>query len=609
MNRFIPLLLILLLLTGCAAQNPVPAPTEALPAEAPVQDAPFLVPAEDDRTAAKYILPEDVHGFLMLGNNLLFFSGDSNTTLTLVDPVSRQVLTAYETSMVLTTQNFTVQQLDNGLSYFDGQAEETIVLDSSLQEIRRLKAPEDLAGMPLLSPDGNTQYYCTASGIRSLDITSGISRLLREASYPVQGLSGILLEGSVLQVSITEADGSWHTLFLNSETGQLLEDRNGNVLPETRGNRFFLHQQEANRHTMLFGTVGEPPMVLNPWFGVDGSFFLGDQVLTVFANETHLELQLYTLDSGLRQSCFLGIPSEATLLNAAQDSSGLLWLLCNFPDGPVLCCWDPAETETADTTVYASPRFTRLEPDLDALAACTLHARELSHQHGIEILVYTDAVAMQPWDYTLEYEYDAAVLYRELELLDRRLNNYPPGFLQALAGKFTGITISIVRSIQGTPESGSVDIAGGIQFWDGYDAYIVLAAGHDTEKTLYHELCHLIDTVVLTESTAYDQWEKLNPTGFKYANSPAHTMHADDWLQAGWESFLDDYSLSYPKEDRARIMEYAMTPGNADRFESPYLQAKLKLLCTGIREAFDLDTYETAFLWEQYLQSPFGPNT
>lgn len=604
MNRFIPLMLVLVLLTGCAAQNPVPGPTAALPVEAPVQDAPFLMPAEDGCTVPKYILPEDVHGFLLLGENLLFFSEDDATTLTLVDPVNQQVLSTYETGMVLTTQNFTVQQLQNGFSYFDGKAGETVVLDSCLQQTLRLKAPDDLAGMPLLSPDGSTQYYCTSSGIRALDIATGISRILREASYPVQGLSGILLDGAVLQVSITEADGSWRTLFLSSETGQLLEDRNGNVLPETKGNRFFLHQQEENRHSMLFGTVGEPPMVLNPWFDVDASFFLGDQVLTVFTNEIHPELQLYTLDSGLRQSCLLDIPSEATLVNAAQDSNGCIWLLFRFPDAPMLCCWDPAENKTSDTTVYTSPRYTRLEPDLDALAACTLHARDLSHLHGIEILVYTDAVAMQPRDYTLEYEYDAAVLYRELELLDRRLNNYPPGFLQALAGKFTGITISIVRSIQGTPESGNTNIADGISFWNGYEAYIVLAAGSDTERTLYHELCHLIDTVVLTESTAYDRWESLNPTDFSYANSASHTMDADDWRQAGWESFLNNDSISYPKEDRAYIMEYAMIEGNAGRFESPYLQAKLKLLCTGIREAFGLEKWTKPLLWEQYLHVP-----
>lgn len=607
MNRFLPLLLILLLLTGCAAQDPVPPVAETV--DIPAPSAAFMEPAEDDRSIPRYAVPEDVTGFLMLGDDLVFFSGFGATTLTLVDPHTRQVIGVHETGMVLTSQNAAVQILETGLSYFNGQAGQTVVLDRYLQESRRIAAPENLSGTPLLTQDGNTVYYCTSDSIRALDSATGISRILREASYPAQRLSGLLAADSVLQVSITEADGSCHTLFLSSETGRLLDDRNGSVLPETRANRFFLHRLEGTRHTILFGTVGEAPMVLNTWFTVDDSFFLGDRVLTAFTNQDHLELQLYSLDSGLRESCFLGIPSDTDLLNAAQDNQGYIWLLCAAGDGPLLYCWDPAETKTNDNTVYTAPRYTRQEPDLEQIAACNLYAQELSHRHGVEILVYTDAVAVEPWDYELEYEYDAPVLYQELERLDQRLRNYPPGFLQTLAEKFDAIKICIVRSIRGTPESGSVDIAGGIQFWDGYTAYIILAAGHDTERTLYHELCHLIDTVVLTESTAYDQWEKANPAGFQYANMYTHSMTAADWQQAGWESFLDDYSMSYPKEDRARVMEYAMTGGNAERFESPYLQAKLKLLCTGIREAFALEAWPEPLLWEQYLHTPIIPGT
>ena len=46
--------------------------------------------------------------------------------------------------------------------------------------------------------------------------------------------------------------------------------------------------------------------------------------------------------------------------------------------------------------------------------------------------------------------------------------------------------------------------------------------------------------------------------------------------------------MSFEKEDRARIMEYAMTPGHEDLFQSPYMQAKLRQLCLGIREAFGM---------------------
>lgn len=608
MNRFLPLLLILVFLTGCAAQEPAPSLTDIPPSDFPEPSAPFMECIEDGRSIPKYALPDTVSGFLPVEENLLFFSGSETTVLTLVAPTIQQVLATYETGIALTTENVTVRLTDAGISYFDAFTGETVVLNNLLQEIRRIAAPENLTGMPLLTRDGNTLYYCTASAIRALDRSTGISRVLREASYPVQEVSGLLLEDSVLQISITEADGSRRTLFLSAETGQLLEDQEGNILPETAGQRYFLRQQKGNQNTFLFGFSGENPMVLTPWFAVDDAFFLADQVLTSFVNQGCLELHLYSLDSGLRTSSFLGLSSETILLDVAQAEDAHIWLLCRQQDGILLYHWDPDQTRTKDTACYICPRYTRQEPDLDALAACSLYARELSHRHGVEILVYTDAVALQPWDYELECEYDAPALYQELELLDRRLQNYPAGFLENLRNHFSGIKICIVRSIRGTPESGSVDIAGGIQFWDGYDAYIVLAAGHDTEQTLYHELCHLIDTVVLTESTAYDQWDKLNPPGFRYANTYTHAMSANDWRQAGWESFLDDYSLTYPKEDRARIMEYAMTEGHRERFESPYLQTKLKLLCTGIREAFGLESLTVPLLWEQYLQLPLAPN-
>ena len=608
MHRFFPLLLILLLLTGCAAQEPVAVLPETLPGDMPEPATAFLEPVEEGRAASRYLLPEDVTGFLPMGEELLFFRGREATVLTLVDPDHRQILAEYAAGMVLTPENATVQTSDAGLSYFNAQAGETVVLDKMLHEVRRIQMPEDLTGMPLLSADGQCLYYCTPAALRALDIATGISRVLREASYPVQGLSGLLLEGTVLQLSITEADGTWRTLFLSCDTGQLLGSQEGNVLPETMGQRYLLRQQKGNQHTLLFGTAGETPMVLTPWFGVDQSFFLGDQVLTAFLDPNGLELHLYSLDSGLRTASLLGLSPDTVLLDAARSEDGLIWLLCHQPEGTMLCRWDPAETPVQDTTCYISPRYTRQAPDLDALAACSLYAKELSHRHGVEILVYTDAVALEPWDYELEYEYDAAALYRELELLDRRLSRYPRGFLQTLSAKFDGIKIGIVRSIRGAPGSGSVEIANGIQFWEGYTACILLAAGHDTEQALYHELCHLTDTVVLTESTAYDSWEACNPTNFRYANSTSHTMKADDWRQAGWESFLDDYSLCYAKEDRARIMEYAMTEGHGERFQSPYLQAKLRLLCTGIREAFGLEDLPEALAWEQYLDVPLAGN-
>ena len=65
--------------------------------------------------------------------------------------------------------------------------------------------------------------------------------------------------------------------------------------------------------------------------------------------------------------------------------------------------------------------------------------------------------------------------------------------------------------------------------------------------------------------------------------------------------------MSFPKEDRARIMEYACMDGNESYFTSKTMQKKLRTLCHGIREAYGLADHPEALLWEQYLESPLHP--
>ena len=90
---------------------------------------------------------------------------------------------------------------------------------------------------------------------------------------------------------------------------------------------------------------------------------------------------------------------------------------------------------------------------------------------------------------------------------------------------------------------------------DGYTACIALTASANTEYALYHELCHLIDTVVLTESGAYDRWDELNPDGFSYDYDYIANASRDSsaYLQDSRRYFIDNYSMSYPKIGRAHV--------------------------------------------------------
>lgn len=607
-----PLLIWAALLCGCAAQNPpsmTEVPTSPAPSDVstPEEDTPFFLEVlQDDGAVIQCSCSTDVHGMLALENGLLFFSGDETTTLTLADPETFEILAVHKTGFPLRRENSTLQILDSGLSYFDSAAMETVVLDQTLREIRRIKTPDAMTGMPLLSKDGMTLYYCTASAIRALDLDSGLSRILKEASYPVQGVSGILLEDTVLQVSITEENGTWQTLFLSTQTGQLMHSAAGNVLPQTGKQNYFLQDETFS---LFVGRTEGDPMVFHPLHGDVGCWYLpgSNQAVSAGRTENGTILECYDLDTGHR-TAELTLDGFLFPEHLTQTPDEILWFLIPGEENPIILRWDPAASPVQDDSVYTSPRYTRSDPDYEGLAACTLTAQELSEKYGVDILIYRDAVATEPWDYHLEYEHQVPVLRRELERLDTYLGNFPEGFLQTLREKFTGLNICIVRSAEGSPESGSPEAVNGIQFLDGFDAYIILASDHDTEYALYHELCHLMETVVLTQSTAFDRWDNLNPEGFQYDNDYTANQSRDGsaWLKPGTEYFIDTYSMSFPKEDRARILEYAMTPGHEALFQSPNLQAKLKQLCTGIREAFGLEQSGECFLWEQYLSAPLA---
>lgn len=605
MKPLFPLLLSLVLLCGCAAQNP---PTEtALMDEIPAATLPdntsTYIPMETDGICRQWLLPDDVTGFLPMEKNLVLFRGAETTTLKLLNPQSMEEISQYDTGFLLMAENATVRPWEHGISYFDSTVMETVVLDPSLREVRRIPAPEDLLGMPFLSFDGRAVYYCTATAIRALDLDSGISRILKEAAYPVQGLSGLLLEDSVLQVSITEANGQWRTLFLSTETGQLLSVYDGLVNPVTSGENYLAVLEDGGLRTILYSGSDGSTMVLHPrdWERI---YRIDDQALTATPQMDGVTLELYDLETG-RRTASHSLHGHSLPKSVSKAEDGGIWLLTSQGEtgASILSLWDPAASPVSDSIPYSSPYYSRENPDYDGLAACSLLAQEIGERHGVEIRIYRDAVEQKPWDYDLEYEYQVPVLRRELEQLDQRLGNFPEGFLRTLAEKFTALRICIVRSAVGSPASGSLSAVDGLQFRDGYDAYIVLTTDHDTEYALYHELCHLMDTVVLTGSTAYDRWDALNPQGFQYDNDYLANRSRDGsvWLLEGREYFVDTYSMSYSKEDRARILEYAMTDGHSQLFSSPYLQAKLRLLCTGIREAFGLEKSTETFLWEQYL--------
>ena len=615
MKKCLLILLLALLLCGCTPEAEPAADT--LPAAAqpqPTEPNGFYDPGSpiEARTGgAVRCYPLGSTGeasLLSLGDDLLLIRyEEAETTLTVLTGDTLHPTAHLALGFPLTPDAPSFRRWDSGISLCHPQTKETVVLDCALREVARIPAPKDLQGNPLLCADRSTLYYCTSDAVRALDLESGISRCLKEIAYPAQEITGAWLEDTVVECTISDADGTQQTLFLSAENGQILDIAPKGLTLATFGSRYYAAFPNGSVNSLVFGTGEEPASALTPPEPVTGCHFLPEGHAAVAIRQTKeaaIVLDYYDLDTGIRSSV-LTLETSHIPQDFETNPEGKVFFL-NYDEDygcNTLCLWDPAALPSQDNTIYTAPHFTLSAPDYEGLAACSLYAQEISQRYGIRVLVYKDAIDIQPWDYDLEVEHLAPVIRKELEQLDARLGNYPEGFLQTLSQRFDGLTLCIVRSISGTAESGSLDAAKGVQFWEGHHAYIALAAGAETEYTLYHELCHLIDTVVLGESSAYDRWDELNPSGFEYDYdyTANRSRNSSEYLREGSRYFIDMYSMSFPKEDRARIMEYAMTEGNAACFQSKAMQAKLKLLCQGIREAFGLRKSPETFLWEQYL--------
>ena len=617
MKRTIPLILLLLLLCGCTAQpgeETVPQPSETTgKAVEPTEPAGIYEPFSDLEIqtggAVRCFLPkvDNACGLRLMGGDVLVFSGTERTVLTRYTGEKLFIVARVELDCLIDPEDTAFQISENGITYFNYETYDLIFLDNDLKEVRRLRLPAGLTGKPVLSSDRTQVYYCTADAIRVYDTVTGLDKLLKSISYPSQSVHSVLEGDAVLRCDLRDSQGRLYVIFISTQTGQLVSELSCELNMTTGNGHYYVKMADGVLELVLFGQGEEEPQMLSPADAFAKPWILKEAhgVITASVSGEEDCLDYYDLSTGKR-TARVELPGGINPMSMeCQGNSNFVWLLAKdeMMDGAVVLRWDRTATPADDEQVYTGPRYTAESPDTEGLAACAALAQSIGDIYGVEILLGQEAIAQQPWDYTLEYEYQVSLLRRELEVLDDALAQFPEGFFEKLHGK---PRICIVRSVTGNAASGSLDSAKGIQFWVGEDPYIVLAAGESLEQDFYHELFHIIDTKVLSVSRVYYHWDNLNPEGCKYFEDYTSYRTADvsKYLQDEDRVFIDAYSMSYPREDRARIMEYACMPGNAHYFTSDVMQNKLEMLCEGIRKAFGLEKVEESFLWEQYLNEP-----
>ena len=615
MKRFLILALVCLLLCGCSTQ-PLPTettqPTETQHPTDPTEpsgcyDPDSAVELQYQGAVRAYPLPvENAAAVVTVGADLVVFSGTERTTLTMLSGENLFVSAQVELDLAIYPEDASTQVTAKGISYYDAFRGQVVLLDTALKEVARIAVPEDIVGEPVLSANRQFLYYCTADSIRVLELENGIRRLLKEVSANGQTAHSLLLEDTVLRCRLTEEDGSVRSIFISTETGELLGEYRQELAVCSHEDTYYAMFREGAMQALVFAKDGGDQQMLIPAALTAQYRYIPERnaVVTVRQEESSQVLEYYDLESGLRTSALKLYGNDP--LGITDGPGSFLYVLGHDEtQGAVLYRWDTEALASNDGKIYTSPRYTLEKPDAQGLADCRAYAAELDQRYGVEIRIYTDATAQQPWDYTLEPEYHAPMIYRDLQRLDALLAIYPADFLkQTTDSTASGVLrICLVRSIRGTPEFGILEEAAGTHFWIEEEPYIALSVGQIDAHLVYHELFHAIETKVYSDSQIYYEWNDLNPEGFEYDyHYRDYASHeGSKYLKDESRAFIDAYSMTFPMEDRARIMEYAMTEGNERYFQSEIMQEKLYQLCLGIRKAYKLTKSEEVYPWEQYL--------
>lgn len=600
-----------LLLCGCAAQKPEPTETVPVSAAPSTEPAGSYVPGELLELASGgavrvYRLNRpDAYSISMMGEDLLVFSGEETTLLQRLTGENLYPIGEAELDFLLPAKAAGLYISDDRVIYYDERTLELVYLDENLQQIRRIPVPEDLQGEPVLTKDRTRLYYCTAEGVRVMDMETGISRLLKEMTFFRQTLEDLLLDDSILRVYVSDDGGNDEILFLDAKTGGLVGSLPENMELICSEEFFYGMVFEGTVQQKIFGTAESVSQLTPADYRDLGTFLPESHGAVVFHPDGEsLRLEYYDLKLGLRTAALeLENPGAVKFADAGN---GLLYFLYGEGEDPILCRWDTTAVGTGDETVYTGPWYHFANPDTEGLARCRAYAERLSSQFGMEIELITEAIPMHPGNYDLIPEYQVPVIWDALEELETLLSRYPAGmFAASVEGMEEGmLTLLLVREIR----AGSVS-ADGLHFWQDNHSMVAIAMDENMEQALHRNLYHALESRLLSASTALYRWDELNPKGFVYDCDLAEIPNRDtgEYFADTTRSFADAASMESPKEDRAAVMAYACMPGKENYFISYTMQRKLRALCESIRGAYDLENDPQPLLWEQYLESPIHP--
>lgn len=613
MMRYLGLALILaLLLCGCTQETATPTSTGDVLGNTvtSTQDAVVYVPespAEQATDGGVYSYALRDSGYygctIYEGSLMLFRQREEATELTVFNEDLTKIVYTINLGVGSVHPQAQMQISEQGMVYCDSVNRILVFLNTMMVETGRMYLPENLQGDAWVSPDWKNAYFCTDEGICTMDLQTGFSHVLLQQSAHSQQITGIFGNGAALRYEAEVTEGKKQIFLIDAESGGILREDGDMVTLSTSGENYFFAQNVSGVRSLRFG-AGEEHKALWPLEDTAQPVMLFEDnaLVMVQSSETQTEFACYDLTTGKR-TAEVQLPDVLRVWGLAEGQEKQLWFFGEDTEGQtMLYCWDIAKSMTEDETVYTAPWYTLEEPDTDGLDQIQKKADKLGEKFGVEILIWEDAAKTAPKNQSFTQEHMTQLYAHYLPKIEQVLGTFPKGlFTKASTGT---LQIALLHEITGNPDKGTLAETDCMQFWKGNTPVVAITFGEDFERNLYHGVYLYMEARILSKSSALYEWHKYNPSAFDYDNDYIENLKRTDttYLTGKKPYFIDLFSMSYAREDRATIFEYACMPGNEEIFQSSAIQKKLQRICKGIREAYGLKKVETEFLWEQYLK-------
>ena len=428
--------------------------------------------------------------------------------------------------------------------------------------------------------------YGSECGTALLDVTTGQLSMLCAQRYQVT------LAGDDLSLLAFDNDKMGYSALTGS------------------GDRFFFADASLFTDTAgdLYALPGSPCLV-GVSTGRSTLYTTGERIAACSLPDVGIAGEMYS-------SCYL--PEEQLLVGAVyQDGAFRLYAIdpAQLTFTPVADA-APAESPLTvdDTLVQIYWNAANGADVAESLQDARRLADTLEQTYGVRILLSSQcrqAAALCDKDITLSDTMSAdaelAGISAMLDSMSRAFALYPEGFLAQFRNSVGegGLCFLLVGHI--ASDYGVVGCAYDSADWQ----YIALDVQADYMRhgTVCHEIWHATENEIRSRDyTAFDwdEWNRLNPEGFLYYGDGTMQDPAQPWTlySSPLEDvrFVDTYSCVAATEDRARIMEFFMTHDDEAELliQSPYIRAKLQIMCDAVRRYFDTAGWGTP-RWERLL--------